>query len=310
MRFIKTFISKLKGFWNIYGGIIASTFIAWLNDFSKSTMDAWTSYLVLTLTCISVLTFFKIMLFKQKPNGLVDTAAMSQQSVKALRAAVDPIKQGEDLGQTIITTIKIARKGNIFMEKIKKLLKWLWGNKITLTSIISNLFISVVAQFIIYSDALKDFEYFQVHDIAFKVVVTILCVIWLIANIFAAVNKYGLESLKQLEQRSQKLKEQTTNKLSAAEKKVLKNTLAKFNNTLSNIETAITEANKAINLANQTLAGLMTIKNVGIALNAEQEQKYKDAENTIAIKQNEIASLENDRVRTLSQIEKIKNALI
>ena len=54
----------------------------------------------------------------------------------------------------------------------------------------------------------------------------------------------------------------------------------------------------------------MTIKNVGIALNAEQEQKYKDAENTIAIKQNEIASLENDRVRTLSQIEKIKNALI
>lgn len=309
MKFVKIFIEKIKSFWNIYGGIIASTFIAWLNDFSRSAMDTWTSYLVLTLTCISVLTFFKIMLFKQKPNGLADTAALSQQSVKALKAAVDPVKQGEDLGQTIITTIKVVRKGSVIMEKLKKLLKWLWGNKLTLISIVSNLVVSIIAQFLLYTDALKDFEYFQVHDTAFKVVVTILCVLWLINNIFTAVTKYGLESLTQLQTRSEQLKEETTSKLNATQKKVLKGTLAKFVKALNNIETAIDEANKVINVANQTLNDLKTLSKVGIALTGEQQQAYSEAELTITNKQREIAALEENKAKTLAQIEKIKAAL-
>lgn len=309
MKFIKGVIKKIKGFWNIYGGIIVSTFIAWRTDFSKTTMDTWTSYLVLTLTCISVLTFFKLMLFKQKPNGLADTAAMSQQSVKALRTAVDPVKQGEDLGQTIITTIKVVRKGSVIMTKLKKCLKWLWGNKITLTSIISNLFVATLAQFLFYSDALKDFEYFQAHDIAFKVVVTILCLFWLIGNIFAAVTPYGLESLKKLQERSKKLKEDTTNKLSSTEKKLLKETLDKFNKSLNNIVTAIADANKVINVANQTINDLKTLSNVGIVLTGEQQQAYSEAELTITNKQREIAALEENKARTLAQIDKIKLAL-
>jgi hypothetical protein len=309
VKFIKGLIKKIKGFWNIYGGIIVSTFIAWRTDFSKTTMDTWTSYLVLTLTCISVLTFFKLMLFKQKPNGLADTAAMSQQSVKALRTAVDPVKQGEDLGQTIITTIKVVRKGSVIMTNVKKVLKWLWGNKLTLSSIISNLIVSVVAQYIMYSDALKEIEYFQVHDIAFKVVVTCLCILWLIVNVWAAVNKYGLESLNQLQERSAKLKEDTTNKLSSTQKKVLKAALDNFDKVFNQIETAIAEANKVINTANQTINDLKTLTKVGIALTGEQQQAYSEAELTITNKQREIAALEENKAKTLAQIDKIKSAL-
>jgi len=308
VNFIKTVIEKIKSFWNIYGGIIASTFIAWLNDFSRSAMDNWTSYLVLTLTCISVLTFFKIILFKQKPNGLADTAALSQQSVKALKAAVDPVKQGEDLGQTIITTIKVVRKGSVIMEKLKNFLKWLWGNKLTLISIVSNLFISVLAQFLLYSDALKDFEYFQVHDTAFRVVVTVLLVLWLINNIFTTVTKYGLESLKQLQTRSEKLKEETTNKLDASQKKVLKDTLTQYKLSLNSDLTKIKDALKAINLAEQTLKNLSIVSEV-VGLSAEQETKYRDAENTVITKKAEIKQLEQSKENTMQQIEKIKAKL-
>lgn len=309
MKFLKTITNKLKGFWNIYGGIIASTFIAWLNDFSKTTMDTWTSYLVLTLTCISVLTFFKIMLFRQKSNGLADTAALSQQSVKVLKAAVDPVKQGEDLGQTIITTIQVVRKGSVIMEKLKNFVKWLWGNKLTLISIISNLVVSVFAQFILYTDALKDFEYFQVHDVVFKVVVTVLCLLWLANNIFTAVTKYGLESLPQLQERSEKLKKDTTDKLSASQKTALKADLSNFKVDLKKIVNAINEVVKAKDLAFETVEHLKTLSTVLGGLTQEQEQKLRDAENTVAVKQNELTDLENKKQDKLAQIEKIKNEL-
>lgn len=309
MKFIKELTKKIKGFWNIYGGIIASTFIAWMNDFSKSTMDTWTSYLVLTLTCISVLTFFKIMLFKQKANGLIDTAALSQQSVKALKTAVDPVKQGEELGKTILTTIGYAKKGNIIMEKLKKIIKWIWGNKLSLISIISNLVVATFSQYLLYSDYLKTYQYFQDHDIVFKVVVTILCVLWLIVNIYTTVTKYGLESLDQLRIRAEEIKVDATNKLSPEQRKVLKNTLSTFNSTLYELESQLVEIDKKIEESRKVMADINTLSKVGITLSDSQEKEFYAEQDKVKEFENKKKELESQKSNTLIQIEKIKNAL-
>lgn len=309
MKIFKEIIKKMKGFWNIYGGIIASTFIAWLNDFSRSTMDTWTSYLVLTLTCISVLTFFKIMLFKQKTNGLIDTAAMSQQSVKALKAAVDPVKQGEELGKTILTTVQYVKKGNIVMEKLKKIFKWLWGNKLTLINIVSNLIVAAFSQFLLYSDSLKEYQFFQEHDIVFKVVVTILCVLWLLNNIYTGVTKYGLESLEQLRIRAEEIKVDATNKLNPEQRKVLKNSLSTFNSKLYELESQLVEIDKKIEESKKVMADINTLVKVGITLSSSQEKEFYEEQDKVKEFENKKKELESQKSNTLIQIEKIKNAL-
>ena len=309
MKLLKELINKVKTFWNIYGGIIASKFIAWLNDFSKNTMDTWTSYLVLTLTCISVLTFFKIMLFKQKTNGLIDTAAMSQQSVKALKAAVDPVKQGEELGKTILTTVEYVKKGNMIMEKIKKIIKWIWGNKFTLISIVSNLIFLLFSQFLLYSGYLKDYQFFQEHNIVFKVVVTILCLLWLINNIYTAVTNYGLESLEQLRIRAEEIKVDVTNKLTPEQRKILKNTLSTFNSTLKGLEAQLVEIDNQIDVSKKVMADINMLGKIGITLSASQEKDFYDAQDKVKKLETEKNDLEAQKLNTENQIEKITNAL-
>lgn len=117
---MRKIIDGIKNLWNIYGGILMSTLIAYINDFSKSSMDTTTSYIVLTLTCISVLTFLKITVFRKKSNGLIDKTALQQQSFKAMNVAVDPFRNGEEIGNVIVETTKIGKKvGSKMWIKIK-----------------------------------------------------------------------------------------------------------------------------------------------------------------------------------------------
>ena len=123
IKILKDIFKKIIKLWNIYGGIILSTFVAWLNNFSRDNMDNITSYLVMTLTFISVLTFFKLVLFKKKSDGIIDSASLNQSSIKAMKTAIDPLKNGEEIGKTILKTEKI-------LERLgKKIMKWFLKNK-------------------------------------------------------------------------------------------------------------------------------------------------------------------------------------
>lgn len=293
------------GYWNIYGGVILSIFIAWKNDFSRAAMDDWTSYLVLLLTCISLLTFFKITIFKKKGTP-VDNIAMSQSSIRAASTAIDPLKSGEEVGTVIIETMKGTKK---IMKKIKSILTYIWGNKITLLSIISNLIVSAYAQYLLYTDTLKDFVFFQEHIIIFRVVVTILCVLWLITNIYAAINKLGLESLEELKERSEALKNDTTDKLSNKQKKVLKNELATFTDGINECIKKIKEIEKAIVAAQTVVNNLDTITGIGLYLNADQVNEYSRAKETISTMNAKKAELEKVQADLEIQSQKIQDAI-
>lgn len=286
---------KIKSLWNIYGGIAISTIIAWLTNWSKVEMDRWASYLILTITCISLLTFFKVV-FKKKTNGIPDTIALQQKSVKTLKTALYPEKTGEELGNAIIYTVRGGKK---IMGRFGKFIKWLWGNKYTLISIISNLIISATAQFIMYSDTLKDYAFFQEHKIVFISVVTGLCVLWLIDNIYCVVTKYGLENLNEIKNRLEEKKQEQLNKLKPEQKKALKDVLGKLKTTKKTLVNTLKDIDSSIALVESHISEFEMLKQINFAFSNEQTIDYQ---NSLA----KLSSLNEQKANIKTQMEKLE----
>ena len=300
VKFFKSFIKELKDLWNVYGGILLSTLIAWWSKWSKSTIDVWTSYLTLSITCIGLLTFFKIVIFNKK--GKVDGVAMSK-TAKTVRTAIDPLKPGQEIGEAIIYT---AKGGQKLMAKLKNLIKWLWGNKLTLTSIISNLFVSVVAQYVMYSDTLKDVAFFQEHDLIFKIVVGVLCALWLADNIFCVVTKYGLENLDQLKTKSEEKKKAQLGKLTKEQKQALKQTLGVYKEAYSDILGKITNIVDDIKKFEKIIADFKLFENLKLEVTAEQVNDYNNAKEQVAVLNNQKSALEGQKHDLEDKMAKIK----
>lgn len=309
MKIIQTFSimwKKIKELWNIYGGIALSSLIAWWTNWSKYSMDVWASYITLTITCIGLLTFFKLAFTKNKKTKADKVALSTNKHFKNINNALNPTNSGEELGKTLIYSV---REGKKFMTKLKNIIKWLWGNKLTLTSIISNLVVSAFAQAIMYGDMLKDFEFFQVHDLTFKIVVTVLCVLWLINNIFTAVTKYGLENLGQLEKRSEEKKQETLAKLTPEQKQALKSQLALIKKQKETALSKIKECETKITGLTTIVKEVDTLLSLGIEPSQEQRSKYNSAKNELQVCEQNLATY-NSSMQTLNKaMENIKKKL-
>lgn len=256
MKKLKSALEKIKGLWNIYGGIGFSTFVAWLTKWNKSEMDKWSSYLILMLTCISVLTFFKIVLFKKKASA-IDKVASTDKSVKTLKTAVDPARSGEEIGNAILFTINGGRK---FMVKFKNFLKEIWGNKFTITNTIIVLFFATLSQVVTYTDYLYRISWFAENELVVKIASPIIAGIWVFIDLFTTYTKYGFESLQELADRKM-------SKLSKEEKARLKNNLKKFKDSLAIAEKKYAELVKAV-------SDFEALVSAGYVVTAQENEAY------------------------------------
>lgn len=296
---------KIKGLWNVYGGIAISTTIAFLTNWNKVEMDRWGSYLLLTITCISLLTFFKVLL-KKKTNNIPDTLALQQKNVKQLKTALYPEKVGEELGTAIIYTVKEGQK---VMGKFSKFCKWLWGNKFTLISIISNLTVSAVAQFIMYSDTLKDYAFFQEHKLIFIIVVTALCVLWLLDNIFCVVTKYGLENLNEIKARVEAKKQEQLAKLTPQQKQALKKLLGNLKETEKGIVAKLKDVESAIEVTQSKINEFEVLQNINFGLSAEQVAEWQTLKTNVNDLENQKRTLTEQKSKLDVDIQRVKNQL-
>lgn len=277
---------KIKDFWNIYGGVALSTFIAWLTNWSKLEMDRWASYLILTLTCISLLTFFKIILFKKNSNGVPDSVALSQnRSVKTLRNAIEPEKTGEELGNIIIVTLQGGKR---FMVKLKNFFKELWGNKFTISNTIIVLFLATLSQVMTYTEYLYKINWFAEHEMIVKILSPIIAAIWVFVDLFTTYTKYGFESLEELANRKPQ-------KLSKEERKTYKNQLSLLENAL---ETAEEKYNKYKRIISDT----EVLLSANLALNSSERNEYDIARSQITELEEAISKL---KVRIANIKEKL-----
>lgn len=275
MKRLKDAWEKLKGLWNIYGGIGISTLIAWLTKWNKSEMDKWSSYLILMLTCISVLTFFKIVLFKKKASA-IDKVANADKSVKTLKTAVDPARSGEEIGTAIIFTINGGKK---VMVKFKNFLKEIWGNKLTITNTIIVLFFATLSQVVTYTDYLYRISWFAENELVIKIASPIIAGIWVFIDLFTTYTKYGFESLQELADRKM-------SKLSKEEKARLKTNLKTLKESLSTAESKYADLIKAVR-------DFETLVNAGYVVTMAENEEYNTNKRQITNIETTIENLKN-----------------
>ena len=227
MKIIRVFIKRTKELWNVYGGIALSTLIAFLTHWDKLEMDKWASYLILTLTCISVLTFFKLVYSKKKKASAIDKGAIhSQRAVNTLKNAVNPMATGQEVGEAIIYTCKGGKK---VLIKIKNFFKEIWGNKFTLGNTIIVLFFATLSQVMTYTNYLYQISWFAEHELVIKIASPIIAIIWVVIDLLTTYTKYGFESLDEIANRKLAKK---TNELSKEEKQNLKGLLKQYKSSL------------------------------------------------------------------------------
>ena len=280
IKVLKTFIAKLKELWNVYGGIALSTLIAWINGWNKMEMDKWASYLVLTLTCVSVLTFFKIVFFKRKSANVIDKGALqSQKSVKNLQTAINPMQVGEELGTTIIYTVK---GGKVVMKKLKNFFKELWGNKFTLSNTLIVLFLATLSQVATYTEYLYKIQWFAENELVVKIASPIIALVWVFLDLFTTYTKYGFESLEDLAKRKEEAK---LKQLTKEQKSVLKANIRKLENSLNIAKGKKKELHSMV-------SNFETLMGVGYNLNMTEREEYNSAVTQINTIDNTIKGLE------------------
>ena len=104
----------LKKYWDIIGGSVIGISLAIAVNFKVEEMQLIYSIVILILTLIGLL---RILKQNKRRHNFIDDLVDVQKPIKAFNVAQDPTKQGEELGEIIIKTIKGSKKG---MEKIKE----------------------------------------------------------------------------------------------------------------------------------------------------------------------------------------------
>lgn len=112
----------LKGYWDIFGGIIIGILMAFLAKFQLYGIQVCYSVIILILVCIGIFRIIKQTVDKSKgkkrQHNLIDTMVDVQPSVKAISISQNPTKDGEALGHLVIKLWE-GLKG--IMNKFKKL---------------------------------------------------------------------------------------------------------------------------------------------------------------------------------------------
>lgn len=106
-----------KKYWDIFGGVVTGAVLSILAKFHLETIQLYTSIMILCLTSIGVFTIIRQTIEKSKrKKTIIDNMVNSQRSVKAIRVARNPTKDGEELGKILVN---LWREFKRTMEKLK-----------------------------------------------------------------------------------------------------------------------------------------------------------------------------------------------
>lgn len=114
-------IELIKKYWDILSGIASGVLLAVMAKFKLESIQLYYSIIILILVSIGVLRIVKQAIEKQKKkkerkHNVVDSMVDSQKSMKAIRLAQEPTKDGEKVGELIIKLWEVLKRT---MNKIK-----------------------------------------------------------------------------------------------------------------------------------------------------------------------------------------------
>lgn len=212
-------MKKIEKMWNIWGGLLISLMISWLNHFNKDVIDNFASYLALSLVMIGILTFAKSIIKDTEPKE-------------------KHIKIGEEIAKNIFDEMKEGKK----MEKVKKFLKWLWGNKLTLINLVISISCVCFVNFMSFCGYMERYSVYCENETLFKIIIVFGGAFYLFVDIFTTCTKYGCESLEQLNTRYEKAKNDKLNALTSEQKKIVRESLSKLEKTYSELKEKLANA--------------------------------------------------------------------
>lgn len=168
----------------------------------------------------------------------------TQKPFKAVNMLNNPMRTSEKIGTLIEDTTKMLGG-----KKMKKFIKWIWYNKEQLLSIVYNVAIIVIANFLMWTDLLSGF-FANFGNV--KIVLAIKLIAFGLSLVFAALTvrnvcvKYGLSSLETIDNVLKQKAEAAENKLTPEQKKsyknnisILQDALEKANTEMKNAETEL-----------------------------------------------------------------------
>ena len=129
-------INLLKKYWDILSGIITGLTLSILAGFKLERIQLIYSIIILILVSIGTFKIIKQSIDKQKQkklkkreNNIIDSMVDSQKSMKAIRMAQNPIKEGERVGTLILDIMKGMKRK---MKQMKVLFDKFNGYLLTL----------------------------------------------------------------------------------------------------------------------------------------------------------------------------------
>lgn len=255
-------LKLIKKYWDILGGTVMGLIISFIAKWQLEKMQLAYTTIILILVCIGLL---KVVKSSYENKNVLDRVVEKQSPVRAVKMAQNPTQEGEELGELMIETMKGSKKT---MTKIKNFFKRVWGNKFTLLNITFNLLAVAIVDYLVFSEYLMRFNFFVENQLAFKIGIPVLSVMYLSLDIFTTVSKYGWETLLELKDKAEQKALQKASKLSSEQKAIIKNNIKAVKVSITNAENELLKIADVIKNFEilQSLNGLVTISAENITM--------------------------------------------
>lgn len=268
--FIATVWEAIKNFFQKFWHYICIGFTATVTWFKVVDIQILEKIFYLISIFILTIGLFKV-IFKKKKKLPKSPAE------KTLDLAANPEKAAEKI-------IDNCRKTKREVYKMKKFFKWLWANKVSLSSILLSAIGIFFSCYVVTEQYVFMIPWFAVHKAVGFVVVGVLAAAIVVLTSFGIVNKFGVESVAEFAARLEEHKAKVAAALTPEQKAELKTKLKVFNNGLA-------EAKSTLKVAKEGYANLQILIGSGLAT-ASQVNESNTLASTIATCEKTIAQYE------------------
>ena len=187
---------------------------------------------------------------------------------------------------------------------MKKTFKWIWYNKEQLLSIVYNVILIVLANFLMWTDLLNGFfESFVGWQgaLIIKIVALVLSLMFTALTVRNICVKYGLSSLSTIDAELEKRAKIEASKLTPEQKKTLKGYI-------NSLQSALATAKKELSTAEAALAEITALFNADNSLVRDYASRKVDLEKKINYNKSVVENIESKIAEYKSQLDGKQNA--
>lgn len=301
-------VNLIRRYWDIFSGTIFGLALSAIVSFKIEKIQLIYSVIILVLLCIGLFKVVKTSIEKsmKRKKIIIDKIVENQKPMKAIIMAQNPTKQGEELAEVLIDTMKGGKK---IMKKIKNLFIWIakyWQQIVGLLGAIAyEVLITIMLIYDKFGFVLNRLPQTFAWQLGSKIAIgvgSLIAVIFIVRN---QVKWVGVGSLDTARKYLEELSNSKANKLSTTAKASLKKALKVCKNELSKYEKTLNSYKKDQSKIKTEISDLQELIKLGVGSNEELSTKTLMLGNT-----NEAINKLTSQIKALQeQVSKYESVL-